>query len=323
MNGSPQNSRKKRLVLVLACIVAAAVAIAVWAKAAHYSWVARPWDRNFSGQITDRVKLREPGRLTLAVMGDCRDNWVVIDRILAEARDQADAAVVIGDLISGASRPGFIFFLRDSRHFAGAMPVYTGIGNHDLSHDHDGDLYREYFGPDHWWWRWHDVTFVMINNVERTVYEDQLAWLGQALRDHAGAGHVFLMMHIPPYLNDEEGMNERRTRQLEDVIAPYRERLTIIASDIHTHRELDYHGIPLYITGEAGAPQKVSPPVYGWLLFECGRDDCQITRVNMGFIPHDTRIPGPALAAYWFYGLPALALASLIGAAVTIVRKPR
>jgi hypothetical protein len=43
----------------------------------------------------------------------------------------------------------------------------------------------------------------------------------------------------------------------------------------------------------------------------------------MGFIPHDTRIPGPVLASYWFYGLPVFSLACLIGAAIAIVRKPR
>jgi hypothetical protein len=304
-------------------VLAAAAAAMAWGSMAHVFWVMRPWPRNFSGQVEGQVKLREPGTLRLAVMGDCRDNWAVIDRILEKAKKRTDAAVVIGDLVSGASRPGFIFFLNDAQKFAGAMPVYTGIGNHDLSHDRDGSLYREYFGPDHWWWRYHGVLFVMINNVERGVYEDQLAWLVKTLHDHAAAGRVILMMHIPPYLNDEEGMNERRTRQLEEVIAPYRQRLTIIASDIHTHRELDYGGIPLYITGEAGAPQKTSPPVYGWLLLECAQDDCKITHVNMGFLPRDTRIPGPALSSYWFYGLPSLALASILGAVVSIARKPR
>lgn len=268
---------------------------------------------NFSGPIADHVQLSRPDTFRLAVLGDCRGNTGPVETILLDARERADAALIMGDLVDRGSRILFRYLWREIHERVPGLPIFFGIGNHDLIAGKSGDLFRSYFGPDHFWQRFGRNLFLMINNVERDRWKGEVDWLTQALKEQWQAGdHVYLFMHKPTYdEGSEPGMSAAQSEKLYQVLSRY-PNVTILASHDHTYREYSFNGIPVYVTGEAGAPQHRSPPSYGYILMECGRENCRLTHRVLGYIPPRDYLERRAFTdLYWAW--PLLSLLAAVG----------
>jgi hypothetical protein len=103
-------------------------------------------------------------------------------------------------------------------------------------------------------------------------------------------------------------MKMKNSRQLLDIL-PKGADITILASHIHSYMEYDFHGIPVYVTGEAGAPREdVSRPSYGYISVECGADDCHLSHINLGYIPTGDLYIEKFVLIYFYWFWPVLSL---------------
>jgi len=310
MKAKPDKNFLLAVLARLSPFLAVTIPLAIWFYATYELFFTRHAGPNFSGEVSEHLVLKHDGRFKLAVMGDVRGNTEVMEDILRSVRSDHDAAVILGDLVYFPSIVRLGYINREINETAGDMPVFTVIGNHDLSKKNDsGDHFREFFGPDHYWWEFGSIVFIAINNVERDRWENELKWLGETLRKHTGAGDkIFLLMHKPP-ANEPGfyGMTMEASEQLHDIL-PEEADITMFASHFHGYMEYDFHGIPVYVTGEAGAPSKNVPPSYGYISLECTPNDCELTHVNTGYISRGDLYLEKFILIYCYYFWPFLSL---------------
>lgn len=275
---------RKALTWTVATLTAAAP-LAIWAYISIWLYLTPSPPPAFSGEVAENIQLKTPETFRLAVLGDCRDNYAPVETLLKDAQTRADAAVIMGDLVNGGDRVLFRYLWKELHGAAPGFPLFFGIGNHDLAPGKNGDNYRAYFGPDHYWWRFGKNLFVMINNVERVRWKAELAWMDQVFREQGRPGdRIYIMMHKPPYLEgDEPGMPTGQSDTLHEFLAPH-PNVTLLASHDHIYKEFNFQGIPVFVTGEAGAPQRRDPPLYGYILLECSLENCKLTHRELGFI---------------------------------------
>lgn len=313
MNFPAQNPRPAYR-LALAWTVLLAVAM-VHGYISYELFGTRPVGPNFSGEVAERVPLANPRVFRLAVLGDCRGNTEALEAILEHARGRADAAVILGDIVDYASGIQYRFVNREITEATGGMPVFTGIGNHDLDRKGRGDFFRGYFGPDHWWWRFGHNLFLMLNNVEESRWVAELEWLSQTLRQEVQpADHIWLMMHKPPALDTDLLQHTLSGEKSAELFNLFREfpKLSILASHIHVLKEYDFHGFPVIISGAAGAPQHLDPPSYGYFLLECTPENCRSNQINLGPIPQGDLVIEKSLLLFYYYpGTVGIALAAV------------
>ncbi len=266
------------------------------------------------------VSLPNPDRFVVAVMGDCRTNTEAMEKNILDAKTKSDFAFLLGDLVSRGERANFDFFVNELNESQGNFPVYTAIGNHDLDRDGGHQLYEKYFGSRHYWLKAGAALFVVIDNVEEKEFDAELKWMDQVLKTEAGSAQlIFLMMHQPPYTlyrGKPHSLSLEQTGRLMEVAHRYPVS-AIFSSHIHDYMAFSYEGIPVYITGEAGAPQKKDIPSYGYLLLRVQDGQYQAQRVVLGNIPNQDRLEKYLLLA-WYRYWPATAIGLVVVVVVLI-----
>jgi predicted phosphodiesterase len=270
--------------------------------------------RNFSGAVSEHIALRSPGVFRLAVLSDVHDNFRVMDAVMRDAEDKADAAIELGDFSQRGLIIEYRLYLERVLRAGWKIPLYTALGNHDLGFwDDTGGLFREVFGSDHFYWRFGDNLVLVSNNVEKERWPAETRWIKDTL-DHEGPmkGTVLLLQHKPPYLTAEfPGMTLGASNRLAKIV---RGRVDdIVAGHAHVHKEFKWSGIPVTVLASAGGWQEADPPQYGYLLIECDQRECKSAYHELGYVA-----PGPQAAkillvdCYWGWLILSLAAAATI-----------
>lgn len=284
----------------------------------YYSYGSSSYQfRNFSGRLDQVIGLKDPNNFRIALIGDCRDNMEALERIIQDARGKSDFAFILGDLVNRGTESQFNFFIHEldelEREFGQRYPIYTLIGNHDLDEKKSSELYQRYFGPDHFWLFAGKTLFIGINNVEKEIYEQELIWLDQVLKEKSGeADQIFVLMHKPPFVVHHKGhhppLSKDQTRELMKVLRKYPIQ-AIFASHIHDHLEYKSKGIKVYVTGEGGAPQTHKKnPQYGYLVLTISGREYQVERISLGDIFNHDWMEQLIMAQYrpiwpWLFGV--------------------
>jgi 3',5'-cyclic AMP phosphodiesterase CpdA len=139
-----------------------------------------------------------------AVLADSHKGWGVFKPIVKEiARDEYSFAIIEGDIVPQDREDRYRFFFRQLATVKGNLPLYFAPGNHDLydkSNTYSLENFRKYCGPDYYWFSWGNTGFVVINDAQLTIGEDQFRWLeGTLLKLKERFTHIFVFMHVPPF----------------------------------------------------------------------------------------------------------------------------
>jgi 3',5'-cyclic AMP phosphodiesterase CpdA len=192
--------------------------------------------------------------LSFAVMGDNRDGRKIYTKLINTLNEAKPAFVINGgDLVSSGQESQYETFLADSAKFT--MPYFTALGNHDIANG-GRVYYNKLLSPDYYDFVWGNAQFIVLDNADGKMNEQQLAWLEQKLQNRASQ-HVFLVMHKPTFDPRPGGTHTVDTQELADrleqMAAKYKVT-AVFASHIHMYYQGERLGIPYYITGGAGAP---------------------------------------------------------------------
>jgi 3',5'-cyclic AMP phosphodiesterase CpdA len=144
-----------------------------------------------------------------AFLSDLHKGWGVFKPIMKEiARDGYSFAIIGGDIVPESNEDRYRFFFEKLAEVRGKPPIYFVPGNHDVFNDKDSYSLKnfwQYCGPDHYCFSWENAAFVVLNDAQLTIQEDQFRWLESTLRQLRGAfSHIFVVMHVPP-LDPREG----------------------------------------------------------------------------------------------------------------------
>jgi hypothetical protein len=304
---------KRRIVLFL---LLANIPLLIWLYL--FFLMATPFSnvRNYSGGFRTKTG-SATSQFRLAILGDSRRDIETLEAILHDAEDRrADGAIILGDLVDGGNWPSLHFIRMEIGEEVPFLPVLTVVGNHDLSRNEDkgSESFRDCFGPDRYWLRAGSRLLVAIdNNIEKT-WPAQIEWLDRTLKEQAaGTGEILLFMHKPPVGKGRHlshHLSYRMSKDLAAVLEPYRSRTTIFASHIHGNLVENFFGMPVYINGEAGAPQDISPPVNGYLMLDCSAEKCRIDHLVVPTQPMELFEKYLMVDLFWLWPFLGLALSS-------------
>jgi len=229
----------------------------------------------------------EPGRLppageslqgktpfTFAVVGDNRGNNAVFDEILASIRQDGVSLVIhTGDIVKECTKQNYEWILHELAETHPGVPFCAVPGNHDEASS-GTNIYRLYeraFGPRRYWFSYGNTMFVGLGNYGRTetYRQEDLDWLDETLCQHRGGyKNCIAFMHVPPR-DPRAGRHHAQSESAGEAMMGVLEKHSVtalFAGHIHSYLEDQMDGIPIYITGGAGA-ERVEPVVaYHYLL---------------------------------------------------------
>jgi len=204
-----------------------------------------------------------------AVVGDNRGNMTVFEEILAQIREQKASFIVhTGDLVMRCSARQYEWLLHELDEEGLKVPFCAVPGNHDIYQDAEDPRarylhYCRWFGPRQYWFAYGNALFVAFDDsYEKGSAPEDIAWLDRTLarlRDQYEACFVFL--HVPPRDPRPGGRQAMGTGGPELVAVLKKHHVTAaLAGHIHSYLEDNIEGIPIYITGGAGADLAENPP---------------------------------------------------------------
>jgi len=271
-----------------------------------------------------------------AVVGDNRGNMSVFEEIFAGMEEDGVSLILhTGDIAKRYNPRAFDWVLHELGEENLSVPFCPVPGNHDVDDGEAQDTKRRYlfynraFGPRRYWFSYANALFVAFDDSSKRASTEDLDWLDQTLvqlRDQYEA--CFVYMHVPPHDPRPGGLYALGggAKRLMNILKEHRVS-ALFASHIHSYLEDNVAGVPVYITGGAGAG-RVKPIVPHHYL---------LCAVNQGgsFTVQKRDVDGQANMDYFEYAFrvkfpnSAVALAAvgllLVGAAFTLrtgLRRP-
>ncbi len=204
------------------------------------------------------------------VCGDPHARTDLLGEIISRARPH-EFLVITGDISTGKG----LEEMRGMKEFLDG----TGIAYHVIPGDNDmpnGDLsvFREVFGPDHYFLDLQDARLVFVNDAVAGVGcpDEQLTWLEETLSGLEGEKTVIAFSHVPPGAPLGVGKGGFQPRETDSA----REMLDILAragSPVlycgHIHAYMLYGSGPprVVVSGGAGADPHLSEQSGGFHHF--------------------------------------------------------
>jgi Icc-related predicted phosphoesterase len=196
-----------------------------------------------------------------AVFGDVREGRKVMEKIVADIEKDGhyDFAACSGDMVSMASDSEYDVFKQAVLLNLKKTPLIFTPGNHDVQGEGDarGALYQKYFGAMRYKFAIGKTLFVSIDNATEEVFTEQYNWLESVLKaERAKYDTLIVFMHMPPY--DMRGgdqwhaMPPKQGEKLLSLLKQYR-TTAVFCGHIHAYYAWDKDGVPIYVTGGAGA----------------------------------------------------------------------
>ena len=198
------------------------------------------------------------------------------------------------------------------------MPFCAVPGNHDETDAGVNPylLYERAFGPRRYWFSYGDTLFVGLGSYGSTCRDEDLEWLDKTLaRYRSGYRDCIVFTHVPPR-DPRAGGQHALPEPLGDAMMNALKKhgvTALFAGHIHSYLEDQIDGIPIYITGGAGADRDEPMGPFHYLLCTVGADGrLEVRKVEVPDLVN-TDYPEYALSAKFPVG------ASLIGAGVLLL----
>jgi len=232
--------------------------------------------------------------LVFALVGDNRKEGEVFENILAAIK-RSDARFIMhgGDLVHRCNPRQYRWLLHELDEAALPMPFCAVPGNHDIDQDlptvaQSYELYCRAFGPRRYWFACGNALFVAFDDAAGEARPDELAWLEQTLSLHRDRYRAcFVYMHVPPVDPRPDHARRVSVGREELVQILVRHHVTaVFASHIHAYVEASVAGIPVYITGGAGADLDEPETQFHYVLCTVEADgSLKVQKVDVPALP--------------------------------------
>ncbi len=231
-----------------------------------------------------------------AFFGDTRNNAGIMEAIISEIENDGgyDFMMCSGDMVDHCTECGFEYFCQESMEELKDTPYIFIPGNHDynVGQPDEGALYRRYFGEPYYSFDIGNTLFLALDNANKFIGEKQYQWMEDVLQKRrSDFTNLIVFMHGPPV--DLRGggawhaMDKQDGRKLFDLLVKYNVT-TIYCSHIHDYYEWEYEGVPIYVSGGAGARQSRNrPPTYHYLEVVVAKDGKIMTTLREVFLPNE------------------------------------
>jgi len=217
---------------------------------------------------------------TFAVMGDSQPYIATFKEIVTRVQSGPSRFILhTGDVAWRNGGKHFDWLIHKLREVTGDMPIYWVPGNHDVNNSKRGLQrtlhYNRAFGQGQYWFFYGKDLFIGLDNSSWHFREKSLDWLENILTHLRPMSRAcFVYMHIPPRdprTDSEYSMDTKEFRPLMELLGQFKTS-AVFAGHIHSYLEDEINGVPVYISGGAGAHQ-VDPIVpFHYLLCRVKKD---------------------------------------------------
>ncbi len=194
------------------------------------------------------------------VCGDPQNNYEVFDKVL-EAAKSVDFLIIAGDVTGSGTSVEFSNFV--SRMKASGVTYYCVPGNHDVATSPVESSYARYCGQPYYSFDHENSHFVMIDDStpSQGFYPAERQWVRQdlAAAKRKPYEHVFAVAHVPPGypFSTKPKAEDARGIDANALLAPELKNggvEELFCGHLHAYTEEVDDGLPVTITGGAGAP---------------------------------------------------------------------
>jgi len=213
-----------------------------------------------------------------AVVGDSRGNQEVFEEILARIRgDDVSFILHTGDIVDHCNHRNFEWVLHELAEEDFTVPFCAVPGNHDIEPEAPNlrarcRLYARAFGPRRYWFAYANALFVAFDDSTERCSEEDLRWLDRTLsRFRKRYDACFVYMHVPPRDPRPWGNHSLNAGADELIKILQRHEVgAVFASHIHSYAQDEVAGVPVFISGGAGADLERPDDRYHYLLCTVG-----------------------------------------------------
>lgn len=192
---------------------------------------------------------------TFAVAGDTQNGNKIYEQVI-KGVNESDAVFFIhtGDMVTWGGAAEWQHFKKMQAKLT--VPFYAVPGNHDVVAGKNS--YRRAVGDLIYSFDYQSAHFIILDNSFSTFDDGQLVWLEKELTENKKK-LVFLFMHYPPvatvtnHTMSETSLGRENVEKFFKVIENYKIG-AIFAGHVHGYAAETVRGVPLYISGGAGAP---------------------------------------------------------------------
>lgn len=201
---------------------------------------------------------------SFAVAGDSWKDNPIFREIIARANGEGDAFLVIVGDITPQGLPEQYKEFQDVIADSG-IPVYAVPGNHDILNGGLQEFLKLY--PQRYSFDRGRAHFALVDDSEGNLAEADFRWLEVDLAQ-TNQPVKFVFVHIPPLLwNDgENGEAGEGASAFTALMEKYHVNY-VFCGDLHAFRRFTENGVNYVITGGAGSPLHLPPPLGGYYHF--------------------------------------------------------
>ncbi len=192
---------------------------------------------------------------TFAVAGDTQNGDKIYGQIIEKVNESGAAFFLhTGDMVTWGGAAEWQHFKKMQEKLT--VPFYAVPGNHDVVAGKTS--YRQAVGDLIYSFDYQSAHFIILDNSFSTFDDEQLVWLEKELAENKKK-LIFLFMHYPPvatvtnHTMSETSLGRENVEKFFKVIAGYKIG-AIFAGHVHGYAAETVRGVPLYISGGAGAP---------------------------------------------------------------------
>ena len=201
-----------------------------------------------------------------------------------------DFVLSVGDVTLNGSRAHFMAYKKLQKLIK--FPVISAIGNHD-----DRELFREFVGKEQFAFADRNSYFIVLDNEDGAITEDQFAWLEKELAAGQKYSHIFIALHKPPFdPYQQEWYNEDNSPwayRFRKLCAEYGVDI-VFSGHKHMFRRANFDGVEQVVTGGGGMIIEIPERDGGYLHYVR-------VMVNNDYVTYEVRKVSPPLWEYVTY----------------------
>ena len=246
---------------MMKCKLSACAFFLLLCSACSLSWLRFDQPSQLNAAAAQRITDRLAGsdNFTFAVVGDSRGNPEKFQEILAAAAAHDPAFIIhAGDFSTIGSAGQYAEAVKVLQGCA--VPVVVVPGNHDMVAE-GGKIFRRVFGPPDFYMQIGTYRFIFIDTTDGKLDGEFVSLPGKKEllpldRICAGADNVVIVAHTPP------AIATLRVHGAEAITGPFIELIrnnsfrirAVLCGHLHGYAQASVSGVPLIISGGAGAP---------------------------------------------------------------------
>ena len=195
-----------------------------------------------------------------------------------------DFVLSVGDVSLNGKRGHFKAYKKLQKLIK--WPVVSAIGNHD-----DRDLFKEYCGETEYTFVNRNSYFIVLDNENGNLIDEQFVWLKEKLEEGKAYDHVFITMHKPPFDPYQQEWYDMDNRpwayKFRKLCGEYGVDM-VFSGHKHMFKHEVFDGVDNIVTGGGGMLIEIPEADGGYLHYTR-------VQVNHDYVTYETRKITPPL----------------------------